>query len=236
MIYWSWHIWVVNYDPNTGGTWTNNGFTFMDRNLGATEAALSLASWGLLYQWGRKDPFPGGKEGTAGYAALSRFKGMSDAGSKDRVDLNEITVYGGILESIRNPTTFYTSRSSYDWLPQPDDKLWNTTNDAKTVYDPCPAGWRVPLARADDENASPWHGIRWKKTDTPTDDWGYITSDGWVILNTKHRDQYGDPTTGAYYWCGDRSSKGWLYTPYRGYGEITHYSKALGNTVRCIKE
>lgn len=78
-IRWSWHIWVTRYDPNAElvafgkiYTWDNNGdgvadYTFMDRNLGAViDKALientpadSLAACGLLYQWGRKDPFPG---------------------------------------------------------------------------------------------------------------------------------------------------------------------------------
>jgi hypothetical protein len=150
LIYWSWHIWVVNYDPNTGGTWSNNGYTFMDRNLGATEATLSLASWGLLYQWGRKDPFPTGKAGTAGYAALSHFKGMSDAG----VGLSESTIYDAILESIQHPITFYS-----DWHPHNDTELWNTYGGSKTEYDPCPAGWRVPVLKNTDESSSPWWGL-----------------------------------------------------------------------------
>lgn len=78
-IRWSWHIWVTRYDPNAElvafgkiYTWDNNGdgvtdYTFMDRNLGAVinkalienTPADSLAACGLLYQWGRKDPFPG---------------------------------------------------------------------------------------------------------------------------------------------------------------------------------
>jgi hypothetical protein len=69
-VLWSWHIWVTGYDPNSGGTTysRSNGtktYVFMDRNLGATAAATSTATdqasavSGLLYQWGRKDPFPG---------------------------------------------------------------------------------------------------------------------------------------------------------------------------------
>ena len=81
-IRWSWHIWVTRYDPNAElvafgkiYTWDNNGdgvadYTFMDRNLGAViDKALientpadSLAACGLLYQWGRKDPFPGDRK------------------------------------------------------------------------------------------------------------------------------------------------------------------------------
>jgi hypothetical protein len=92
-IYWSWHIWVVNYDPNKDGTWTNPNnpnYTFMDRNLGATDNQLNVESVGLTYQWGRKDPFPSGCPGAAGYTALSLFKG------EDQVTNISETERGGV--------------------------------------------------------------------------------------------------------------------------------------------
>lgn len=55
-ILWSWHIWITARpeDQETGG------IVVLDRNLGATASAPGEnASMGLLYQWGRKDPFPG---------------------------------------------------------------------------------------------------------------------------------------------------------------------------------
>ncbi|GAA4160738.1 hypothetical protein GCM10022217_25250 [Chryseobacterium ginsenosidimutans] len=78
-IIWSWHVWVTD-DPSSGVTYGNiragaetasyldNGvvkkFTpkWMDRNLGATNKDFVGYNWdksgGLMYQWGRKDPFP----------------------------------------------------------------------------------------------------------------------------------------------------------------------------------
>jgi len=67
-ILWSWHIWVTNYDPDVpsaGDTCIVHNlagvnYVFMDRNLGATTATVSISTtMGLLYQWGRKDPFTG---------------------------------------------------------------------------------------------------------------------------------------------------------------------------------
>ena len=60
---WSWHIWAVNYDPEASAV-DFNGLKMMDRNLGALANDNStveniLASYGLYYQWGRKDPFIG---------------------------------------------------------------------------------------------------------------------------------------------------------------------------------
>ena len=70
-IYWSWHIWVTD-NPENGiaysqGTETDidgNPITvqYMDRNLGAVTNTFLGKDWqktgGLLYEWGRKDPFP----------------------------------------------------------------------------------------------------------------------------------------------------------------------------------
>ncbi len=62
-IVWSWHVWVTGYDPEADiFEWTDaNGITYkyMDRNLGALSAEkYSKDALGLMYQWGRKDPFP----------------------------------------------------------------------------------------------------------------------------------------------------------------------------------
>lgn len=62
---WSWHVWATDYDPEgENGSVELNGYTMMTRNLGALangNATTSeiLASYGLYYQWGRKDPFIG---------------------------------------------------------------------------------------------------------------------------------------------------------------------------------
>ncbi len=68
-IIWSWHIWVTNYDRDTDTDLAANTFydsinnkyyTFMDRELGAISNQPGTAdAYGLFYQWGRKDPFPG---------------------------------------------------------------------------------------------------------------------------------------------------------------------------------
>ena len=64
-ILWSWHIWACEgYNPDaTAQKYNNNAGVVMDRNLGATSATPGKPQTiGLLYQWGRKDPFlSGGK-------------------------------------------------------------------------------------------------------------------------------------------------------------------------------
>ena len=70
-IYWSWHIWVTD-NPENGVTYSQGTETdidgnlinveYMDRNLGAVSKSFLDHEWqkssGLMYEWGRKDPFP----------------------------------------------------------------------------------------------------------------------------------------------------------------------------------
>jgi hypothetical protein len=173
---------VTDYDPNApdAATWTNpyqtaKTYTFMDRNLGATEAALSLAGRGLMYQWGRKDPIPGSREGTAGFSVLGKFYGIRQddavtASSDTIIVTNRSADLGGIAdgirESIRKPTTYFSADASFagDWLPARQNDLWNAAGDLKSIYDPCPVGWRVALyvdgTNSDGSEAnSPWKGV-----------------------------------------------------------------------------
>ena len=54
-ILWSWHIWVSDDPVKTS---KGNGLEWMDRNLGAlNNDPEDIANRGMLYQWGRKDPF-----------------------------------------------------------------------------------------------------------------------------------------------------------------------------------
>ena len=62
-ILWSWHIWIPATPIVTANFGGIMGVDLMDRNLGALVAAeagdaeVSPASYGMMYQWGRKDPF-----------------------------------------------------------------------------------------------------------------------------------------------------------------------------------
>ena len=148
---WSWHIWAVNYDPEASVV-NFNGYEMMDRNLGALANDNSttdkiLASYGLYYQWGRKDPFIG----PASYnAANGASAGMYNGGGSRVYMKTEVSsAEAGTMDyAVRNPLTFIVgvSGSEYDWLwSAHSDDLWG---DTKTVNDPCPYGWRVAPAAA----------------------------------------------------------------------------------------
>ena len=112
-IIWSWHLWITEYNPETDYVTFSNGVVLHNRYLGA----LSDEGIGLYYQWGRKDPLYG----------------------KSLVETDEET--GTIDYSISHPTTFMRNSDLTNWD-------WNYDHTAswsvnKTVYDPCPPGWKV---------------------------------------------------------------------------------------------
>lgn len=111
----------------------------MDRNLGATSATPGdVGTLGLLYQWGRKDPFLGASSIEENTEAKSTITWPSPVSSSSST--------GKISYANANPTTFIQQNSSNkDWFytggSSTDNTRWQAT---KTIYDPCPAGWRVP--------------------------------------------------------------------------------------------
>lgn len=139
-ILWSWHIWAcAGYDPSTTAqSYSNNAGTMMDRNLGATTSAPGdVKALGLLYQWGRKDPFLGAKSISVNARSASTLTSWP-------VVKSDATT-GTIAYAIAHPTTFIGCNEKDDWYYSEGSGTDNTRwKSAKTMYDPCPAGWRVP--------------------------------------------------------------------------------------------
>lgn len=141
-VLWSWHIWIPA-TPITDAVESNYSVkAAMSRNLGALvdtpevlDAAATVESFGLLYQWGRKDPFPG-------LGVVNGTGGIAVAGAEMTSQVRPMTVE----EAIKNPTVYVIKDdASKDWLPEITDevgKLWGETE--KSVYDPCPVGYMLP--------------------------------------------------------------------------------------------
>ena len=149
---WSWHIWITDKPQDIDVEITSGRtVTFMDRNLGAVEYAEGsdvLKTFGLYYQWGRKDPLPGPEAiGTTS----SRIMPVYNTHSDEVRTLMSNSFGSGIEASIQNPLNYlYCDDSPYyehNWMSTPIDFLWlkriNNT-PYKTIYDPCPFGYRVP--------------------------------------------------------------------------------------------
>jgi len=139
-ILWSWHIWFT--DQPQAQVYYNNAGTMMDRNLGATSATPGdVGALGLLYQWGRKDPFLGSSSISDNIEAKSTITWPS------AVESNSSN--GTIEYATAHPTTFITYNNSnsdgyYTGSLSTDNTRWTTSESSKSIYDPCPAGWRVP--------------------------------------------------------------------------------------------
>lgn len=134
-ILWSWHIWVTSADlDGLAQVYYNDAGKVMDRNLGATSATPGdVRTEGLMYQWGRKDPFLGGggkSDGGKAASTLSWPASVSAGAGKN------------VQYAVSHPTTFIKGVASQYWWNYDDSfRLWYSV---KTDYDPCPPGWRVP--------------------------------------------------------------------------------------------
>ena len=187
-IVWSWHVWVTDYNPEADiFEWTDangNTYRYMDRNLGALSAQkYSKDALGLMYQWGRKDPFPGSDD-----VESQIQKRMYDInGNQIYMKIEERPTYNdntstNLQLAIEHPDVFYGAPSSawpvVDWLTDKaslqNNDLWGGKTNAKTIYDPCPEGWRIPAA------GSGW-GFRneYKKKGSLNDDGAYDESYPW---------------------------------------------------------
>ena len=149
IVRWSWHIWVTDYDPSKGQNQTEIGdIKFMNRYLGATyNLKESISSLGLLYQWGRKDPFPGSAKRTDAQEKIH----YTISNQPINKPLTKVAVSNEInlINAIINPTVYYTGSS--DWYSNKskgDKQLWMKKDGTKGLYDPCPEGWQVPTSEA----------------------------------------------------------------------------------------
>lgn len=158
-ILWSWHIWI---QPEVKVVRLGD-YTVMDRNLGATYAPANenydsdnfYANLGLYYQWGRKDPFfpPKGKDNTDNSTDVW-FKKENGVWKKQMQ--NSVSTKNLIPQSVKHPLEFYSSgnslwQTSFLTLDAEPNDLWGYVGSAgtpgesfaKTMYDPCPPGYRV---------------------------------------------------------------------------------------------
>ena len=277
-VIWSWHLWLVNENPLDATDTYSNGKTFMRQNLGAftnsngsSDSQKILDSYGMYYQWGRKDPF-------------ARPYYFDATGADDESRFNELGIYitENYLERTSNNGTlayttlypmhyiFNSEHSEYagdngngvgDWLTTSDDALWSDTQ--KSVYDPCPYGWRVPtkddlsvLFLAEEEDNTP--------LETARTQYGWHLSDGvnkffypacgrrryndGKVENINHKDgvypSQPQPWEG-HYWTSSTTADGKAVSLYFDLTTTRTINKFVGQQprfranglqVRCVKE
>jgi hypothetical protein len=150
-IKWSWLIWNVDYSPipefgaSSSTALDKAAGRWMDRNLGAiTNTYGANTVYGYLYQWGRPHPLnrPVYNTNTGENFYIRNGNTSSNATAPMGVDANTPTVT--VETWINNPMTLYYNGTDYSGLTTINNSLWN--DGVKTVYDPCPKGWRVPAS------------------------------------------------------------------------------------------
>ncbi len=247
-VVWSWHIWVTGYDPSVMNL-TQNNMVWMDRNLGALAACTGSntvdQTGGLFYQWGRKDPFPGVTSGLGETSTYYNGSTTATTGLYATANANTTGTTApnyNLALAIKNPSTFYygASGNNYDWYTPgssgQNNYLW-IMGSGKTVYDPCPAGWRVPLSGA-------WILSGWNApsgtSNTNYGKWTYsgVTSyypaSGW---RDKANGGLGGVGNGGNYGSASTSGTSQIYlVPQNGSVVQGNIGRALGISVRCVKE
>ncbi len=154
---WSWHVWIApGFDPEATAI-ASNGYVIMGRNLGATsdgvkedsedEAADLTGSFGLYYQWGRKDPFVGAST----YQAPKGSPASVYTAEGARVETGPVAAdatTGTTAYTTEHPAVFLSvEKPGDDWSHEASAVRWSAV---KSASDPCPYGWQVAPAAAFD--------------------------------------------------------------------------------------
>ena len=233
---WSWHIWLT--DQPQEHIYKNNAGTMMDRNLGATSSTEGdVGALGLLYQWGRKDPFLGFSSIRHAVEAESTIIWPSSAESD--------ALIGTIEYATANPTTFIASNGdNQDWYYtgslSTDNTRWTASDKIKSIYDPCPVGWRIPDGGSDGFWAKA--GFSWVGYDNTNKGMSFNFNSAWYPASGSrsgdmrwHRGNFG-----SYWSCSPHeNSSNAYYLSFDSGGSVNpadYDSRAHGYSVRCIKE
>lgn len=172
---WTWHLWVTSYDPDLIAAVNKSGIVkdsdmeysvdgycgavhrytdaaghdvwsgmysdkfIMDRNIGEHyDSDAGCWDGPLYYQFGRSAPFPGSVAHYESGSLMSRTVGTG----------------GGYESVIFSNDFFYNSASHANWCSsRNDDTIWYDDNlasagytEGKSIYDPSPLGWRLPVS------------------------------------------------------------------------------------------
>ena len=157
-VLWSWHIWISDHPEELPVTIGEHTITVLDRNLGATAATCNsadgaLATYGLYYQWGRKDPSMGPPSYNYSPINLNTLP-YYDFSSDEKTAAEVVQFAQPTLQNgVENPMYLVMPTGQplsyiFNWTYQRYDFLWGyneaTGMTTKTIYDPCPYGYRVP--------------------------------------------------------------------------------------------
>ena len=251
-VLWSWHLWctpvpqIIEYTaPRTG-----HEYTIMDRNVGATTSTLGLVTTqGLQYQFGRKDPFTTSLDYDEEVAVFLR-----NVRSDSLPHLFSYEEPLTIAQAIGKPDVFIhrmnlsggkwceTSEMKYLWGNPEGQVEYFPSLTVKTIYDPCPIGYKVP----------PVDALILKMKSYSQYEHGGIYYAGEKGDNTKlinmpavHSAYYAYGTSIAYWTSSDFGKPnstfewgefGFMHTYYPGSHTLRYNAFARPGSIRCVKE
>ena len=150
-IMWNWHIWVWPDDltPVEIENNTSVKYKILPVNLASKwddTAKTKIKNW--FYQWGRPTPL----------LCPAAYNSNIDHASYGALSYATASIASDIQTGIKNPATFYQYSSSYNynWFQTSSGKTYNLwdaaftstgnsdNNVVKTIYDPCPIGFKMP--------------------------------------------------------------------------------------------
>ena len=251
---------VHSYNTAPFKTGICKGRFIMDRNLGAMNTINPNGGMGsIFYQFGRKDPF--------NISTLYKPDGTTVKFSTITWNSGEITqetskIGKNVPYSIQNPLKFITGSSTWTtgdiYCPIGGGEfLWQDPKSApsadgkakKSIFDPCPSGWMVPVSGTwdglttgncpYDKSRDDGYGLHYYPDKaTHPDDYIFYPATGFIGENGLFS---GGAKTYAYYLsCSPISSSAvsfyFLYTNTSYFSTKQPISRAQGNLVRCIQE
>lgn len=234
-ILWSWHIWITDAPKEQLYQNSEGSYYVLDRNIGATRPDKGNGdewkdSRGLVYFWGRKDPFWYGSYGHG-------------------------DMYLSIEYTIQNPDirhktgSWSSTRTSWMGDYMHDPTLWSSRK--KTVYDPCPAGYVI---------ADNWIWSGFTKTGKASDNVSEFNvkgryDNGWEFYINKDKTEtawypaiyymvwasgHEEHTDLGYVWSSEFSKNSDKYSLFFNESKVqfneTNVSDGWGFPVRCMRE
>ncbi len=234
-ILWDWIIWITDKPEDV--TLKDGKTVLMDRNLGAVcalpkDTVVSYGeNWGLRFQFGRKDPVFN--------ASTNLIDTSPEVGTIEYVMQHPAAFIHPLDTTLAEHQQWHG-----DWMWEGQLKLWD--GPEKTIWDPCPAGYRVPEGGTN----SFWATINFKNNalkewdGNSTEDaagyfadlrgyWFNVTADAEKPLFMPRGSYYsgndGKAYTGGWYWCRNDVLMSAGY--YRGRLFNVSYTTSGGNVV-----
>ncbi len=232
----------------------------MDRNLGAMTATRGSALRelnGMAYQFGRKDPFPMYNTklyNVKGEDLKNESGGIYSGASATDYVLKESGT-SSFANSVNKPHTFFYPGSG-DWAsPNPYNStsiVWNNPSDytsetGKSLFDPCPEGWRVPVnytwalfsnvtTRVENGWSSGWSFYISSSGTNPGDPTAFYPASGYRNVGSG---AVSNPGSIGYCWSSSPFSSTYGFNLYFHSSNVSpqnYYYRGLGFPVRCVQE